>query len=114
VPLSAIDVGIMTRANFEIEPIRSAVDTVDAVGQVFNRNCPRYEVRTLGGTVVHVLAKRFKSQSGGDGAERKHQCREVRGIVNGLVVQGEHVVVLGDFNQQRTGRRRKYKKKNLP
>ena len=94
-----IDVGIMTDGNFEIESIRSNVDTVDAIGTVFSRDCPQYEVRTPNGTVLHVLVNHFKSQSGGGGTKRQRQAAEVRSIADGLVAQGQHVVVLGDFNE---------------
>jgi endonuclease/exonuclease/phosphatase family metal-dependent hydrolase len=94
-----IDVGIMTRNNFEIESIRSNVDAEDAIGQVFSRDCPQYEVRTPNGTVVHVLVNHFKSQSGGGGQKRQRQAAEVRKIVNDLVAKGQHVVVLGDLNE---------------
>lgn len=94
-----IDVGIMTRDNFEIESIRSNVDSVDDVGEVFSRDCPQYEVRTPSGNVLHVLVNHFKSQSGGGGLKRKRQAAEVRRIVDGLVNQNQHVVVLGDLNE---------------
>jgi endonuclease/exonuclease/phosphatase family metal-dependent hydrolase len=79
------------------------VDREDAVGKVFSRDCPQYEVRTPGGTVVHVLVNHFKSQSGGGGEKRKRQATEVRRIVNALVAQGQHVVVLGDLNEGPSG-----------
>jgi len=94
-----IDVGIMTGNNFDIESIRSNVDNKDASGVIFSRDCPQYEVRTPNGTVLHLLVNHFKSQSGGGGAKRKRQAAEVRKIVNGLVAQGQHVVVLGDLNE---------------
>ena len=94
-----IDVGIMTRNNFEIESIRSNVDTVDGVGTVFSRDCPEYEVRTPSGATVHVLVNHFKSQSGGGGEKRRRQAAEVRRIVDRLVAQNKHVVVLGDLNE---------------
>jgi endonuclease/exonuclease/phosphatase family metal-dependent hydrolase len=93
-----IDVGIMTANNYEIESMRSNVDTEDAVSTVFSRDCPQYEVRTPNGTLVHLLVNHFKSQSGGGGAKRRRQAAEVRRIVDGLVAQNEHVVVLGDLN----------------
>jgi Endonuclease/Exonuclease/phosphatase family len=62
-----IDVAIMTRANVSIESIRSNVDATDAVGLVFSRDCPQYEVRTPNGTTIHILVNHFKSQSGGGG-----------------------------------------------
>ena len=94
-----IDVAIMTRNNFEIKSIRSNVDTEDAIGNVFSRDCPQYEVHTPNGTVVHVLVNHFKSQSGGGGAKRQRQAAQVRRIVDGLVAQGQHVIVLGDLNE---------------
>jgi len=94
-----IDVAIMTRNNFEIESIRSNVDTEDATGTIFSRDCPQYEVHTPNGTVVHVLMNHFKSQSGGGGAKRQRQAAQVRRIVDGLVALGQHVVVLGDLNE---------------
>ncbi len=93
------DVGIMMGDNFEIQSMRSNVDTEDAVGTVFSRDCPQYEVRTPNGTVVHVLVNHFKSQSGGGGKRRKRQAVEVRRIVDDLVAQNQHVIVLGDFNE---------------
>ena len=94
-----IDVGIMTRDNFVIESIRSNVDAEDDVGEIFSRDCPEYEVRTPSGEVLHVLVNHFKSQSGGGGPKRKRQAAAVRKIVNGLVGEGKHVVILGDFNE---------------
>ena len=94
-----IDVGIMTANNFEIESIRSNVDNEDANGIIFSRDCPQYEVRTPNGTVIHLLVNHFKSQSGGGGAKRKRQAVEVRRIVNALIAQSQHVIVLGDLNE---------------
>lgn len=94
-----IDVAIMTRANVGIESIRSNVDATDAVGLVFSRDCPQYEVRTPDGTTVHILVNHFKSQSGGGGTQRQRQATRVRQLVDGLVQQGQHVVVLGDLNE---------------
>jgi endonuclease/exonuclease/phosphatase family metal-dependent hydrolase len=94
-----IDVAIMTRTGFAIETIRSNVDATDAQGEIFSRDCPQYEVKTPNGAVIHVLVNHFKSQSGGGGEKRKRQAKEVRKIVNGLVQQEKHVVVLGDLNE---------------
>jgi endonuclease/exonuclease/phosphatase family metal-dependent hydrolase len=96
-----IDVALMTRSGFEIESIRSNVDTEDDIGTVFSRDCPEYEVSTPAGTRVHVLVNHFKSQygSGGGGEKRRRQAAEVRKIANRLVAQGKHVVVLGDLNE---------------
>ncbi|NED96818.1 endonuclease/exonuclease/phosphatase family protein [Phytoactinopolyspora alkaliphila] len=94
-----IDVGVMTKPGFPIGAIRSNVDTEDATGTVFSRDCPQYEITTPAGTVIHVLINHFKSQSGGGGEKRKRQADAVRGIVDELVGDGEHVIVLGDLNE---------------
>ena len=94
-----IDVAIMTRAGFTIETIRSNVDAADAQGEIFSRDCAQYEVRTPGGAALHVLVNHFKSQSGGGGQKRLRQATKVREIVDRLVQQGQHVVVLGDLNE---------------
>ena len=94
-----IDVGIMTRANLPVERIRSNVDRVDDIGEVFSRDCPQYEVRTESGETIHVLVNHFKSQSGGGGDKRRRQATAVRQIVDELVAAGAHVVVLGDLNE---------------
>jgi endonuclease/exonuclease/phosphatase family metal-dependent hydrolase len=94
-----IDVGLMTKKGFGIESIRSHVDLKDRQGPVFSRDCAQYEVATPGGERIHVLVNHFKSQSGGGGPKRRRQATEVRGIADGLVARGEHVIVLGDLNE---------------
>jgi endonuclease/exonuclease/phosphatase family metal-dependent hydrolase len=94
-----IDVGIMSKSGFPVRTIRSNVDAEDAQGIVFSRDCPEYEVLTQNGTHVFVLVNHFKSQSGGGGAKRQRQAKEVRQIVDRLVGEGKHVVVLGDLNE---------------
>ena len=94
-----IDVALMTRKGFNIESIHSNVDLEDDIGPVFSRDCAQFEVRTPGGTTVHLLMNHFKSQSGGGGTQRQRQAAAVRGIANSLVQQGEHVIVLGDLNE---------------
>jgi endonuclease/exonuclease/phosphatase family metal-dependent hydrolase len=94
-----IDVGLLTKSGFPIVSIRSNVDAEDAEGLVFSRDCPEYEVITPNGTHLYLLVNHFKSQSGGGGPKRKRQAKEVSQIVERLVGEGKHVVVLGDFNQ---------------
>ena len=94
-----IDVGIMTKPGFPIGTIRSNVDAEDAAGVVFSRDCPEYQVQGPGGADLFVLVNHFKSQSGGGGDRRQRQAHEVRRIVDGLVADGRHVVVLGDLNE---------------
>jgi endonuclease/exonuclease/phosphatase family metal-dependent hydrolase len=94
-----IDVAIMTRDGFDIESIHSNVDEVDDQGTIFSRDCAQYEIRTPNGAFIQMLVNHFKSQSGGGGAKRKRQASAVRKIVDGLIEQGKHVVVLGDLNE---------------
>ena len=89
----------MAREEFEIESVRPNVDTRDTHGIVFSRDCPEYELRTPTGTIVYLLINHFKSQSGGGGMKRKRQANEVRRIVDRLVGQGQHVIVMGDLNE---------------
>lgn len=94
-----IDVGIMTRSGLPIRTIRSNVDAEDAQGIIFSRDCPEYEVVTQNGTHLFVLVNHFKSQSGGGGEKRQRQAKEVRQIVDRLVGEEKHVIVLGDLNE---------------
>jgi len=94
-----IDVAVMTRNGHSLNRIRSNIDLNDAQGQVFSRDCPQYEVVAPSGAVIHLLVNHFKSQSGGGGAKRRRQAVAVRAIADGLVAQGQHVVVVGDLNE---------------
>ncbi len=94
-----IDVGIMTKAGYDIRSIRSNVDVKDGDEPVFSRDCPQYEIRTPSGKVLHVLVNHFKSQSGGGGAKRRRQAEEVRRIADELVAARKNVIVLGDLNE---------------
>ncbi len=94
-----IDVGIMTKAGYDIRSIRSNVDIKDGGEPVFSRDCPQYEIRTPSGKVLHVLVNHFKSQSGGGGEKRRRQAREVRRIADELVAARKNVIVLGDLNE---------------
>lgn len=94
-----IDVGIMTKNDFEIESIRSSVDNTDSVGTIFSRDCPQYKVVTPNGNTIHVLVNHFKSQSGGGGPKRTRQSKEVRRIIDELDSQNQHFIVLGDLNE---------------
>jgi endonuclease/exonuclease/phosphatase family metal-dependent hydrolase len=94
-----IDVALLTRPAFAINPIRSNVDFEDAAGVVFSRDCPQYVVQTPSSTAIHVLVNHFKSQSGGGGDKRRRQAAAVRSIADGLVAENQHVVVLGDLNE---------------
>jgi endonuclease/exonuclease/phosphatase family metal-dependent hydrolase len=94
-----IDVGIMTKAAFEIASIKSNVDATDSDGLIISRDCPQYEIKSHTGAAVHVLVNHFKSQSGGGGPRRKRQATRVRKIAEELANAGKNVIVLGDLNE---------------
>lgn len=98
-----IDVGLMTRAGFDIGDMRSHISDRDADGNViFSRDCPEFAVDTpLGRT--WLLPNHFKSKYGGNNpasrARRTAQSTRTAEIYNELRAAGEDlVVVLGDFN----------------
>jgi predicted extracellular nuclease len=97
-----IDVGILTKASWEIVGIRSHVDD-DPDKEIFSRDCPEYTVATKSGKRLVVLVNHFKSKGYGvaseSNAKRKAQAERVAQIVRRLRKQGEeHIAVLGDLN----------------
>ncbi len=99
-----IDVGVMTKAGFDIGDMRSHIDDVDSRGRaIFSRDCPEYAITTPGGERVWVLPNHFKSKFGGNSrssrSRRRAQAARTAEIYRGLRRAGEDlVVVLGDFN----------------
>jgi endonuclease/exonuclease/phosphatase family metal-dependent hydrolase len=98
-----IDVGLMTRAGYEITRLRSHVDDTDAQGIVFSRDCPEYTITTPGGKRLILLVNHLKSKGFGkasdNDAKRLRQATRVAEIYTQLRTEGEkNVVVLGDFN----------------
>jgi endonuclease/exonuclease/phosphatase family metal-dependent hydrolase len=94
-----IDVGIMTKKDFNIEYIKSNVDRKDNTGLIFSRDCPQYTLSTPNGTTIHILLNHLKSQSNGGDSKRKRQAEEVRVIADELINEGQHVIIMGDFNE---------------
>ena len=98
-----IDVGLMTRAGFPIQTMRSHVDDRDDDRTIFSRDCPEYVVSTpAGGQLVvmvnHLKSKGFGSQASSN-ARRKAQAARIAEIYRGLITGGErNVAVVGDFN----------------
>ena len=97
-----IDVGIMTKAPWEILAIRSHVDD-DPAREIFSRDCPEYSLQTKSGKRLVVLVNHFKSKGFGSAkesnAKRKLQAERVAKIVRRLKKEGEeNIVVLGDLN----------------
>jgi endonuclease/exonuclease/phosphatase family metal-dependent hydrolase len=99
-----IDVGLLTKAGFDIVAMRSNVDVPDPKTpneHLFSRDCAMYQVSAPGGA-VWVLLNHFKSKSGtsNTGAKRKRQADGVRSVVDRLLADGEtRIIVLGDLNE---------------
>src|SRR5262249_139784 len=64
-----IDVGILSKAGFDIALMRSHVDDQDAKGTIFSRDCAEYEVHTPNGNTLLVLLNHFKNKGYGKPAE---------------------------------------------
>jgi endonuclease/exonuclease/phosphatase family metal-dependent hydrolase len=98
-----IDVGVMTRAGYDIVEMRSHVDDEDDAGPVFGRDCPEYVISTPQGNQVVLLVNHLKSKGFGLPREsneiRRRQAQRVAEIYERLRAQGtENVVVAGDLN----------------
>jgi endonuclease/exonuclease/phosphatase family metal-dependent hydrolase len=98
-----IDVGILTRAGYPIEEIRSHVDDIDAKGEIFSRDCAEFLLGTPTGARITVLVNHFKSKGYGPPKEsnekRLRQATRVAQIYNQRRAEGEdNIVVIGDLN----------------
>jgi endonuclease/exonuclease/phosphatase family metal-dependent hydrolase len=99
-----IDVGLMTKAGFEIGLMRSHIhDRGDDGNTIFSRDCPEFAVKTPGGELIWILPNHFKSKFGGDNdksrAKRLAQAKQTATIYEKLREEGhERIVVLGDLN----------------
>ena len=49
-----IDVGVLTRAGYTIEEVRSHVDDTDATGEIFSRECAGYLIATPGNRPIRT------------------------------------------------------------
>jgi endonuclease/exonuclease/phosphatase family metal-dependent hydrolase len=97
-----IDVGIMTKAKFNIVSIASHVDDEDNDGLIFSRDCAQFEIETAKGNTLVVLANHFKSKGFGSqassNAKRKRQAARVAAIYRQLRQKHKFIAVIGDFN----------------
>lgn len=98
-----IDVGIMTKAGYDIGLMRSHVHDGGPQNPVFSRDCPEYHVTTPNGEPIWLLVNHFKSKGYGSAASsnarRKRQAEHVAGYYQRLRNDGAaNIVVLGDFN----------------
>ena len=99
-----IDVGIMTRLNYDIVRMLSHVDDEDSVGTIFSRDCAEYEIKTEQGNILLLLVNHFKSKGYGSSREaakkRLRQARRVRLTYDAYMARGyDYVAVLGDLNE---------------
>ncbi len=98
-----IDVGIMTRQNYEIVRMLSHVDDKDGRGLIFSRDCAEYEIKTAAGNTL-LLVNHFKSKGYGKAAasaeKRLRQAKQVRKIYEERLQAGcDYVAVVGDLNE---------------
>jgi endonuclease/exonuclease/phosphatase family metal-dependent hydrolase len=98
-----IDVGVMTRAGYEIQRMVSHVDDADDKGVIFSRDCAEYDLRTPSGETLILLVNHLKSKGFGSAAsndaKRARQARRIKAIYEALIDDGHaHVAVVGDFN----------------
>jgi hypothetical protein len=103
-----IDVGLFTRAGYDIAHVRPHVDDVDAQGAIFSRDCPEYTVTTPAGKRLILLVNHLKSKGFGstsaNNAKRLRQATRVAEIYTGLRKEGEkRIVVLALQRHPRLG-----------
>lgn len=98
-----IDVGLMSRAPYRIDMVRSHVDDRDGAQRVFSRDCPEFHIPLPSGETLVVLVNHFKSKGYGgqasSNARRLAQAGRVRQIYEDLRGAGFPLVaVMGDLN----------------
>jgi len=99
-----IDVGIMTKNEYDIVKMISHVDDRDEKGIIFSRDCAEYEIKTEKGNTLLLLVNHFKSKGYGKPAEaaekRYRQAKRVREIYDLRINQGyDYVAIIGDLNE---------------
>ena len=97
-----IDVGLVTRAGFDIMSMCSHVDDPFNGGRLFSRDCPEYEIKLPSGQRLLLLVNHFKSKGFGttsvSNAKRKAQAAKVRAIYDQRLVDNPRIAVIGDLN----------------
>jgi endonuclease/exonuclease/phosphatase family metal-dependent hydrolase len=99
-----IDVGIMTKENYDITRILSHVDDKDEQGTIFSRDCAEYEIKTDKSNTLLLLLNHFKSKGYGKPAaaaeKRHHQAKRVRALYDAYINAGyDYIAVAGDLNE---------------
>lgn len=98
-----IDVGLLTREDYDIGLMRSHVHDESGGKTIFSRDCPEYQVALPNGGSLWVLINHFKSKGYGStsasNARRKLQAETVADHYQRLIAAGhDKVVVVGDLN----------------
>jgi endonuclease/exonuclease/phosphatase family metal-dependent hydrolase len=99
-----IDVGLFSKAEYDIATMRSHVDDRGPDHEpLFSRDCAEYEVTVPGGQPVLVMVNHFKSKGYGrqadNDARRRAQATRVAAIYRARRADGrERVAVMGDLN----------------
>lgn len=98
-----IDVGLLTKAGYDIGLMRSHVHDGENGRTVFSRDCPEYEIKTPAGETFWVLVNHFKSKGYGSAAandaRRKLQAEHVARFYARLRAEGQqNIVIMGDLN----------------
>lgn len=99
-----IDVGLMTKAGFEIGLMRSHIHDNDIEGKpIFSRDSPEFALTTPQGELLWIIPNHFKSKFGGNDfasqSKRTLQAKRTAEIYRALVNDGNrNVIVLGDLN----------------
>jgi endonuclease/exonuclease/phosphatase family metal-dependent hydrolase len=99
-----IDVGLVTRARYSIDVMRSHVDDrIPKGGPIFSRDCPEFFVNTPSGKTILVMVNHFKSKGFGspaaNDAKRKAQAKRVQQIYKQRLADGYQLIaVVGDLN----------------
>ncbi len=101
--MRGIDVGLMTKAGYDIGQMRSHVAEGGPQNRIFSRDCPEYAVTTPAGEVIWVLVNHFKSKGFGNPADnnrrRRAQATAVAAYVARLRAEGfANIAVMGDLN----------------
>jgi len=103
-----IDVGILVTNGHRLGLMQSHVDDLDTEGQIFSRDCPEFEIRTVKGNSLLVLINHFKSKGYGkpseSDAKRLRQAKRVRELVDERLGLFPYLAVVGDFNEIPTGK----------
>ncbi len=99
-----IDVGILTKANYNIGFMKSHVHDLGTANKpLFSRDCPEYCIETPHGEEIWILPNHFKSKFGGNNAasrqKRHEQATRTAEIYEKMKSEGRsNIVVLGDLN----------------